>query len=186
MQYLAKWGPKGFLVSPNKVVPFDGFSTSFELKKDSKNDTSGTAPTNTRGLELVKMSFETTYLIAAGVDPRAQIEEWKSLIGNSYPLILGGKKFGPDKMMLSSVSASDFLFSNTGKMLRAKVALSFQEDANGATSTLKSSNKSSGGTSKKSKAKSTYEQTVAEIKSAKNATASSADKAAKKPNGGGA
>jgi len=171
MQYLAKWGPKGFLVSPNKVVPFDGFSTSFELKKDSKNDTSGSAPINTRGLELVKMSFETTYLIAAGVDPRAQIDEWKNLIGNSYPLILGGKKFGPDKMMLSSVAVSDCLFSNAGKMLSAKVSLSFEEDANGATSKLKSSSKSGGGTS---------------TKAAKNATASKDDKAAKKPTGGGA
>ncbi len=184
MQYLAKWGPKGFLVSPNKVVPFGGFSTSFSLKKDSKNDTSGSAPTNTRGLELVKMSFETTYLIAAGVDPRAQIEEWKNLIGNSYPLILGGKKFGPDKMMLSSVAVSDCMFSNAGKMLRAKVSLSFEEDANGATSKLKTSSKSGGGTS--TKAKATYEQTVAEKKAAKNATASKEDKAAKKPTGGGA
>ena len=25
MAYMVKWGPKGFLVSPSKVVPFDGF-----------------------------------------------------------------------------------------------------------------------------------------------------------------
>ena len=86
MVFIARWGPKGFLTSPTKIVPFNGFTTSLTLKSDSENDTSGTAPTNTRGRELRPVSFETIYLAAAGVDPRAQVEEWESLLGQSYPL----------------------------------------------------------------------------------------------------
>ena len=66
MTFIARWGPKGFLTSPTKIVPFNGFSTSLTLKADSENDTSGTNPTNTRGRELRPISFETTYFAAAG------------------------------------------------------------------------------------------------------------------------
>ena len=181
MQYLAKWGPKGFLVSPNKIVPFEGFSTSFKTKDDSNNDTSGKAKTNTRGKELISMSFETTYLRAAGTDPRSQIEEWKSLLDKSYPLIIGGERFGPNKMQLKQVDVSDCLFSNTGKMLKVKIKITLKEDAGSATSTKA---KSSSSSSASSKAKATYEKTVAEKRAAMNATASKEDKAEKKKGGG--
>lgn len=156
MQYMAKWGPKGFLVSPNKVIPFSGFSTAFAIKEDSNNDTSGTAKTNTRGRELAQSNFETTYLLAAGVDPRAQIEEWKSLLGKSHPLIIGGKQFGDSKMKLTNVSISDVLFTNAGKMIQAKVSITLKED--GGTSTSKktsttSKSSSSGSTAKKTTTK---------------------------------
>ena len=52
MEYTALWGPKGFIVSPSKIVPLMNLSTSFSVKTDSGNDTSGTATTNTKGREL--------------------------------------------------------------------------------------------------------------------------------------
>ena len=39
MEYTAKWGPKGFLVSPSKIVPLMNLSTSFSVKADSGDDT---------------------------------------------------------------------------------------------------------------------------------------------------
>lgn len=163
MQYMAKWGPKGFLVSPNKVVPFGGFSTTYSVKEDNNNDTSGTAPTNTRGRELAQISFETTYLSAAGTNPREQIEEWKSLLDKSYPLIIGGQKFGTHKMKLMSVSISDTLFTNSGRMIQAKVGITLKEDGGGATSIAITSTSSSSSKS-----------------GAMSATASTKDKAEKK------
>lgn len=188
MAYMARWGPKGFFVSPSKVVPFEEFFTSIALKADSENDTSGTAPTNTRGRELQPMEFSTTYMRAAGVDPREQIDEWESLVGKAYPLYIGNKRFGPSKMMLTKVEASDFLFSNKGDFLKVLIKITLEEYSEGKSSKLAST--SSGSSSSKSKSKSssaakassTYQQTVAkkeaEKKAAMNTTASKSTRAA--------
>lgn len=194
MAYIARWGPKGFAVSPSQVIPFENFSTSVTLKADSENDTSGTAPTNTRGRELQPMSFSTTYLRAAGVDPLAQITEWESLLGAAYPLYIGEKRFGPAKMKLTKVETTDILLTDKGAFLRAVVTITLEEYSDGKTSNLattsatKSSSVSgsgagSGSSSSSSTAKSTYDATVAKKTAEKQAalktTASKSDKAMK-------
>lgn len=135
--YMAKWGPKGFLVSPEKIVTFDGFSTSISLKNDNANDTSGTAPTNTKGREPQTVSMSINYVRAAGVDPRAQFDEWSSLVGQAYPLYIGDVLFGPDLLMLTKVDLSDLQLTSDGRFISAKVAVSFDEytppKANGTT-----------------------------------------------------
>lgn len=190
MKYLAKWGPKGFLISPSKIVPFNDFATTVALKADSENDTSGTAPTNTRGLELQQMNFSTTYLRAAGVDPRAQWEEWQSLVGKVHPLLIEGRQFGPKKMLLKEVSLSAVEFNNTGAFLSATVSIVLQEYAEKKAGTSSSGTSSSGATSTASgattnaatsQAAAVYAATVAAKKEALNTTASKTDKASKKP-----
>lgn len=194
MAYMVRWGPKGFLISPSKVVPFDGFSTEMKLKADSENDTSGTEPTNTRGRELRSISFETRYYAALGVNPRAQIEEWESLIGQSHPLTIGSKRFGPPKMMLTQVSTSEVQLTPAGDMISCKIAISMEEYSEGKKSQLASvsSKASKSGSSKKSsKSKEEnssfqeyskkYIDDIWKKRQAMDATASKSDKAAKKP-----
>lgn len=139
MQYTAKWGPKGFLVSPSMVAPFMEYATSLTLKEDSKDDTNGTAKTNKRGRELRPISFSTTYLRAMGVDPRAQSEAWEAELGNYYPLHIGGKQVGANPMMLTAVSTTDVKFTPTGEWISCKVALTLKEYAGGNETVLLSS-----------------------------------------------
>ena len=190
--YQVKWGPKGFLVSPSKIVPFKDFTTSMTLKADSENDTSGTAPINTRGRELQPMTFSTTYLRAAGVDPRAQIEEWEGELGNSYPLYIGGKRFGPPKMRLTQVAVSDVVLSNKGEFLQATLAFTFAEDVGEKTAKVTASSAAvsaaapaaapaaATNSASASRAADVYAQTVANKKAALSATASKEDRNAKK------
>ena len=124
---MAQWGSKGFLVSPGKIVPLSTISTAYVLKSESNNDTSGTPPTNTRGLELEEITLETTYLTAAGVDPRGQVEEWKSLIGDTNPLYIQGKRFGPKLLQLKQVSVQNVLLDNAGRFLSVDLSISLQE-----------------------------------------------------------
>ena len=126
-KYMAQWGSKGFLVSPGKIVPLSTISTAYVLKSESNNDTSGTPPTNTRGLELEEIKLETTYLTAAGVDPRGQVEEWKSLIGDTNPLYIQGKRFGPKLLQLKQVSVQNVLLDNAGRFLSVDLSISLQE-----------------------------------------------------------
>lgn len=126
-KYMAQWGSKGFLVSPGKIVPLSTISTAYVLKSESNNDTSGTPPTNTRGLELEEIMLETTYLAAAGVDPRGQVEEWKSLIGDTNPLYIQGKRFGPKLLQLKQVSVQNVQLDNAGRFLSVDLSISLQE-----------------------------------------------------------
>lgn len=199
MIFIARWGPKGFTVSPSLIVPFNGFSTSLSLKADSENDTSGTAPSNTRGRELRPINFETVYVAAAGVDPRDQVAQWEAQLGNSYPLYIGEKRFGPPKMKLTNVAVSDVQFTSTGQWISCKVALTLEEYSEGKTSALttkttssssssssksKSSSSKSGSSAAAKKATADYKATLAAKKEAMNATASKSDKAQKKTSKG--
>ena len=176
MSNMAQWGSKGFLISPTKIIPLEDFSTSVELKADSENDTSGTSPTNTRGLLARPILFSVTYTRAAGVNPRAQLKEWESLVGQSNPLYIGGELFGPASLLLQKVSSSNFVFSPKGDFLSVTINLSFVENSGEKTSSAAKTS------STESKAGSVYSETVAK-RQAMNATASTSDKIAKKPKG---
>ena len=170
----ARWGPFSFLVSPSKIVPFDNFSTSVTLKADNGNDTSGKSSTNTRGLELQPMTFSTKYMRALGVDPRERYEAWVAQVGNSYPLYIGDKRFGPAKMKLTGVNVSDLLTNNNGEFLSVTLDITLQEDSKGTTKTATSTSKK-----KSSKAASIYAKTF-EKKKAMKATAAADERNRKK------
>ena len=125
--YLAKWGNKGFLVSPSKIVPLTRLSTGFTLKADSNNDTSGQPTTNTRGLELQVIKLSTTYLAAVGVDPRGQIAEWKAQFGKRYPLLINGQQFGPPLLELTDVQFPNIVTDDRGRFIQVDVDITLQE-----------------------------------------------------------
>ena len=127
MEYTALWGPKGFIVSPEKIVPLNDLVTSIALKQDNGTDTSGTSPTNTKGKEPQTISLSTTYVKSAGVDPRSQIDEWTAEVGNAYTLYIGGVQFGPSKLKLTKVDVTNILLSPKGTFLSVKVAVTLEE-----------------------------------------------------------
>ena len=127
MQNTAQWGSKVFTTSPTKLVPFDNLSTTFALKQNANNDTSGTPSTNTTGRELQTLRFETFYARATGCDPRAELEEWYSLIGAVDTLYIGGKQFGPDRLQLQNVEVSDMRLAPNGLFLMARLAITLIE-----------------------------------------------------------
>ena len=182
MGYKARWGPMGFVISPTKVVPFDDLKTTIAVKSDSGNDTSGTSATNNRGRENQSIQFTTQYLRAVGVDPRKSFEEWSALVGQSYPLYVGEKRFGPAKMALKSVSIADSILSTDGVFLSITLNITLEEFSVSSGTTKKTSKKK---TDKKAtneasakKAAETYAKTV-EKKKAMQATASTTERRGK-------
>ena len=136
MEYYARWGPKGFTVTGWRIALMEGLSTSLTLKEDSENDTSGTQPTNTRGRELRPIEFAVTYLRAAGMDPRDQINQWEKELGNAYPLMIGEQRFGAEKMKLTKVESSDIVIAPNGEFLQVRVTITLEEYSDGKTSKL--------------------------------------------------
>lgn len=160
MGYMAKWGPRGFVCTTYKVLPIVSFSTTKAAKTENQSDTSGSGQTNIKGTEPYTTSLATQCLRAAGVDPRKQVEDWESLVGEAYPLYIGEERFGPEYMYLKSVSASNYMFTNSGKILSVDLQLEFEEFIGPVSTTAKKSGNSGSGTKAE----------------AMSATASSADK----------
>lgn len=126
-QYIAKWGNKGFIIRPDRIVPLLGMSTALARKQDTGNDTSGTPTTNTRGMELQSITLETRYVAAANNDIAGQIADWKAQFNEKFPLYINGKQFGPKLLELSRVDVADVTFDNLGRMLTADVTITLQE-----------------------------------------------------------
>jgi hypothetical protein len=123
---LAKWGNKCFIVSPQKIIPLQGLSTSFNRKSNANEDTSGTAATNDRGLEPQTISLKTTYFAGVGVSPRVELEGWKKEFGKHYPLYINAQKFGPEYLELDSVSA-EIKTDNLGRFIEVQATITFVE-----------------------------------------------------------
>lgn len=144
MSIQAKWGPLLFVVSTSKITSLSDLTTNFSLKTDVNEDTSEASSTNTKGRELQKVSFMVRYLRAAGIDPREQMENWGAQLGNSYPLYVGGRIFGPSSLQLESIDVSSIQLSNNGEILSCDIMVSFLESTEvtrtTTTSTAKTSN----------------------------------------------
>ena len=175
MAVQAKWNIKTFEVSHKKVLPITGFTTSYKMRSDTNDDTSGTKKTNTRGRAPEEPSFQVKYLAAAGASPRNEFTEWRKLVGKKDYLYIGNTMYGVNKFELSSADVSDVVLDNKGRTLQAVVTLHFIED-------LPTKKKSTAKTSSSSKLKSNSKGSKTQAKSAK---ASKTDKKLKSPYGTG-
>lgn len=170
----ARWYNKTFEITPSKVMTISGFSTSYKLKSDTNDDTSGTKKTNTRGREPEEPSFSVKYLAAVGATPRNDFTGWRALVGKKDYLYIGKTKYGTHKFQLISADVSDVLLDNKGRTMQAVVTLHFRE----VLPTKKSKSKKGSSSKSKSKNKGSKSQ-------AKSAKASKTDKKLKSPYGTG-
>lgn len=127
MDYFAKWGPKGFLYSREKTVPFWGLKTGYAMKDGNNLDTSETAPTNTTGRAAQVISFNTRYMAHLGVDPKAQMHEWYDLAEDVWPFYVGGQQFGPPLLQLQDVQWTNHVIDSTGRLLSVDAAITLRE-----------------------------------------------------------
>ena len=126
MATMAKWGPKTWAASSQKVVALQGLSFSYAQVADNNASTEEKKTTNERGTELFPLSFTTTLHSGAGVDVRAEIESWQKLVTQVNYFYLGGKKLGP-KLQLRKVAVSDVKTDDFGRMRLATLSFEFKE-----------------------------------------------------------
>ena len=181
MPITAKWGPMQFVVTSHQIVPLSGLKISQSVKTETQTSSDGDSVTNVKGKDAMSISFSTTYLASAGVDPRSKFEKWLELVGKAYPLYIGGKRVGPKQLTLEKVEITNTKHTNGGAFLAAEVAVSLKEYSSETTtktttkkSSKKSSSKSSGSSKEATKA------AISEKKQAMESTASTQDKATKR------
>lgn len=127
MATMAKWGPKTWAVSREKVVALEGLSFSYSQVADNNTSTEEKKITNERGTELMTLSFTTVLHSGAGVDVRAEIESWKDLVTKVNYFYLGGKNLGP-KFQLRKVGVDNVKLDDLGRMRLATLSFEFKEN----------------------------------------------------------
>lgn len=126
MATMAKWGPKTWAITPQKVVALEGLAFSYSQVADNNTSTEEKKTTNERGTDLFPLSFTTVLHSGAGVDVRAEIESWKKLVTKVNYFYLGGKKLGP-KLQLRKVSVNNVKLDDFGRMRLATLSFEFKE-----------------------------------------------------------
>ena len=126
----AEWNGMRFEVAPGAVRPVSSLSTSRSISVERNEDKEGEPATQTVAYDL--QTLEVEYVVAraaTGEDPRAVYGRWWAMPGVYAPFYLGGRKFGADLFMLSSVSAQDVQLGPAGEWLSCTISLSFEEYA---------------------------------------------------------
>ena len=162
--FTTKKGTKKWQVSPSYIMDFTGLSTGYELNAESNDSIEGSPKSNKRGMKKQELSFSSNLNASLGIDVRSEFESWKSWIGQTGILKIGGKKFGPN-WLLTSVKPSDILLDDSGRFRRMTLAYTFEENASVKDSSILAS--------------------VNAKRSAVKLTASTADKSAKKAKNSG-
>ena len=125
--FKTKDGTKTWQVSPSYIMPFDGFSTGYELNAESNTAVEGSPLSNVRGKKKKTLSFTSKLVDALGIDVRKEFESWEPWIGMTGTLKIGGKKFGPN-WLLTSVKPSDVKIDDSGRFRSMMLTYSFEEN----------------------------------------------------------
>lgn len=178
MAIMAQWNGMAWEVSSRRIAALNGITASVELDTENSDDKAGSPATTTKALKLQTFNFDYTLAIVAGCDVRGEYESWCGLVGQYAPFYLGGRRFGPANLQLTSVNLSDTTLDDYGRIIKGKIAITLTEYAEEASGKKASSGKSKKTTSEAVSAVSTTG--TGPRLSAVNVGASSWDKASKK------
>lgn len=158
---IASFFKKTFSVSASKIYALDALEWSGSLETEAQEKVKSKPSTYIKGQSLNTMSFEIPLRAGPLINVRSQIEQWEEIRDKMVPdyFILGTKPLGKNKWLLKSVTASDLLIDNTGFILSAKLALSFEEYVRAGTAKTATSSKASAKSSK-AKASTNTKQSV--------------------------
>lgn len=142
---MAYWNGMKWEIGSKQIAYLESLTTAYSIDTDTNADKEGKKPTETVGLDLIEVAFNTTYRIETGTsDIRGMLKKWESMVGKSAPLIIGNAIFGPDKMQLQSVSVSNIALSPNGIMRAATLSFKLKEFAEEPAGIKKSTGSGSG------------------------------------------
>lgn len=146
MATMASWGSKTWEISPQRIAVINNISAKVELDTANNDDKEGSPATQTRALKLQSFNFDFDLAAVAGSDVRGEYESWTELIGQYAPFYLGGSRFGPKQMQLTSVELMNGVVDGRGRILSGKIAIVLTEYAEEASGKKASTASSGSGT----------------------------------------
>ncbi len=125
---MAYWNGMVWECSPSAITYLESLSTSYSMKTDTNADKEGNAPTEQIALSEEEISLSTTYRIETGTgNIKEMIGQWKAMIGQAAPLIIGSEVFGPDNVQLQSVSVGNVSMRPDGTFTAVALSFKFKE-----------------------------------------------------------
>ena len=122
--YQAKWKDRVFSITSNTIRTLTELGTSYKVKKKT-DGTSSTTVIDGHELQAFTINYEVS--LVTGVNPLTEYSTMKSYLGDYGPLLLQGKLYGPNNVMLEGVELDSDSISNDGKLLSGKITLKFKE-----------------------------------------------------------
>lgn len=126
---IASYQKKVFQVSANKMNLLNNLAWSSSIDTESVDKLKDKPSTYIKGPALGKMSFDITLRASAKVNVRAEIEQWEAICakGAADEFVLGNKKVGANRWLLTGVDVSDLEIDNRGRIIGAAIKLSLDE-----------------------------------------------------------
>ena len=118
-----------FEVSDEKVLTFNNLSRTVKGRWTTHNIVQDKPKSQFIGPDLDGITFEVFLSAMHGVKPRKTIETIENAVsqGTVMPFVLGGKKIGSNKWVITSVSEKWNCVYSKGELAEAKVSLTLQE-----------------------------------------------------------
>ena len=129
MSVIATFAGKVFQVDSKKIYTFSDFSYTSTLKTEKQDIDVSKPSTYIKGADLDNFSINIKLNSSLGVNPRSEWNDWINILNRkiAYPFILGGVPLNNTKWLLTSVSPSNIVFDNNGKILSLDLSLKFEE-----------------------------------------------------------
>lgn len=129
MGVVISFAGKALGIDSKKIQMPEGVSFEAGLDKETQDSNSTKPLTWRKGTKLETVSFEVKLAAENGVIPRMEFEEWREIMNKAEPqqLIIGGRPYITNKMLLSEVTASEIEQMGDGKIMKLILKLSFEE-----------------------------------------------------------
>ena len=126
MADMAKWGPKTWTVSSSQIKALQDLSVTYTQIADDNSGTEDNSLSNTRGMDLIPITFKTVINANTGVNVRDEIDSWERLVTATEYLYINGTKFGP-LLQLREVKVSGVKLDDKGRFREATLTFTFKE-----------------------------------------------------------
>lgn len=126
---IGKWGDISFVVSRNKIRTFSDMKWTSTYNYDVKERKKKVSKVAFKGIAPDEFSFGMRFSVFEGMNPLKEMEKLNKAArkGTAQRLIIGGKKYGKYKLVITKISRELSFFDNKGNLWIADVQVSMKE-----------------------------------------------------------
>lgn len=126
---IGKWGSITFSVSPKKQKTFTGLSWTTSIQFETKQRKKKVSKVTFKGVDPDTFSFAMRLSVFGGLNPLNEIKKLDKLArkGQANRLIIGGKKYGSNKTVITGITKNLKYFDNKGNLWVAEAKISMKE-----------------------------------------------------------
>lgn len=126
---VGKWGKLSFIVSRNKYRTFSGMKWKSTFDYDVKEREKKVSKVTFKGIAPDEFSFNMHLSVFAGMNPMKEINKLNKAArkGAAYRLIIGGKKYGKYKLVITGITRNLEYFDSKGNLWVAELQVNMKE-----------------------------------------------------------